>query len=175
MSDEVSDRINRVIVSLRQELATLRSGRATPSLIENVMVSVYNSRMPIKQLGAISAPEPQLLIIDVWDGGIVDAVVKGIQEANIGITPHVEGQRIRCPLPALTQERREQLVTLVKQKEENSRIQIRKVRLDAKKGFEGAPEDVKFRKERELQDIVDRAMEEIDVIGQRKESELMQI
>src|SRR3989344_8499477 len=97
--DDISARIQRSLASLRQDLSSIRSGRANPTLIEHVMVSVYNSRMPIKQLGAISAPEQNLLVIDVWDVGIMDAVVKGIQESNIGMTPHAEGSRVRCVLP----------------------------------------------------------------------------
>lgn len=172
---DISARMQRSLASLRQDLSSIRSGRANPTLIEHVMVSVYNSRMPIKQLGAISAPEQNLLVIDVWDGGIIDAIVKGIQEANIGITPHAEASRVRCFLPALTQERREQLVKLVKQKVEAGRIQIRQIRADAKKSFEEMPEDVKSRKEKELQELVDRAMAEIDGVSQRKEAELMQV
>lgn len=175
--DETKQKVVSALEALRHDLATVRTGRANPGLIDNLQIEVYGSRMPLKQLGVIAAPDPRLLTIQVWDPSCVKAIEKGILEANVGLTPNTDGTLIRLPVPPLSQERREQLVKLVSQKLELSRIQIRQIRQDALKNIEQtvSSEDEQERLEKLVQQEVDSAMAAITEAGQRKEEELRQV
>lgn len=165
----------------KMEIAGIRAGRANPSLIENIPVSVYGSRMKLVEVGNISAPQPTLLTVQVWDNSILDNVIKAIQEANLGLNPTQEGNLIRLPIPPLTAERREEFIKLLHQKIEQARVEIRQIRQDQRQDWlrqkeEGSiSEDEFFRRERLLQEAIDKKMEEIENLGKAKEEELTQI
>lgn len=174
---ETRQKIAGALEALSVDLATVRTGRANPALIENLQIEVYGSRMPLKQLGVIAVPDPRLLTVQVWDPSCVAAIEKGILQANVGLNPNTDGTLIRLPVPPLSQERREQLIKLVSQKLELSRIQIRQVRQDAIKSIDQtvSSEDERQRLEKQVQQEVDKTMDAVAVAGQRKEEELRQV
>ncbi len=173
-----SQKVEAAIDHFKQELSSIRAGRANPSMIENVPVEAYGARMKLMEVGTISAPQPTLLTIQVWDGGLINSVVKAIQEANLGLNPANDGQIIRLAIPALTQERREEFVKLVRQKLENIRIQIRQLRHEQReiwKNDEEVSEDELERREKLLQDLIERKTGEIEDLAQNREQELMEV
>lgn len=176
---ETKQKMQKALEVLKNDLATIRTGRATPSLIENVSVMVYGgtARMKIMELATIGTSDPQTLMLTPFDPSITGEIQKGIMEANIGLTPSVDGQNIRISIPPLSQERREQLIHLMKQKLENGRIMMRQVRHDAMQEIKKAEltEDDVRRFEKEVQDLTDSVIGEIDAMGKHKEAELMQI
>src|SRR3972149_7205545 len=121
---EPNSKIDAVLHHFKVEIAGIRAGRANPALIENIPVSVYGSNMKLNEVGNISAPQPTLLTVSVWDATILDKVIKAIQEANIGLNPSNEGNLIRLPIPPLTAERREEFIKLLHLKMENARVEI---------------------------------------------------
>lgn len=178
---EVNQRIQAALDHLKIELSSIRAGRASPTLIENVPVNVYGAWMKLVELGTISAPQPSLLTVQVWDAAIVQDVVKGIQEVNLGLNPSFEGQLIRLPIPPLTEERRQEFIKLAHQKQEESRIQLRQIRQDIKEGWEQQMEDGEFgedeynRRLKLLQEIIGKTQDVIEEIGKAKEEELSQV
>lgn len=177
---EPKQKIEAALDAFKKELSAIRAGRANPALVENITVNAYGSQMKLNEVGTISAPQPSLLTIQVWDQSEVDHVVKAIQESNIGLTPSTEGNVIRLPIPQLTQERREEFIKLVHQKIEVSKVQIRQVRQDMRQVWEKEEdsgtvgEDELFRREKLLQELIDKTVLEIDELGKVKKTELMQ-
>lgn len=175
---EANNRFTGVVDHLKSELSAIRAGRATPSLIENVSVEAYGSKMKLLEVGTISAPQPSLLTVQVWDVSIVPGVVKSIQEANLGLNPSYEGQIIRLPIPPLTAERREEFIKLAHQKMEESRVSVRQIRQDIRQGWEQTQKAGEFgedefdRRSRLLQELIDKYQEMIDNLGKQKEEEL---
>lgn len=175
--------MQKVMEVLRTDLSTVRTGRATPTLVENVIVSVYggSTRLKVMEVATISASDPQTLLIVPFDGSIIGEIQKGIGEANIGLTPVIDGAVIRIPIPPLSTERREQLIHLMKQKLENGRIMIRQERHEAmltikkEESNKNISEDKVSRLEKEVQKITDDMILEIDLMGKKKEQELLQI
>lgn len=173
-------RIDKVLEVIKGDLATLRTGRATPLLIENLVLSVYggSTRLKIMELATVGVSDARTLIITPFDPSIIQEIQKGIQEANIGFTPVIDGHLIRISIPQLSQERREELIKAMRHKLENGKIMVRQARHEAmieiKKEFEGREDDVK-RLEKEVQKLVDETMEMIEEFGKQKEKELMQI
>lgn len=178
---EANQKIEAALHHFKMEIAGIRAGRANPALVENVPVSVYSSTMKLVELGTISAPQPTLLTIQVWDASILDNVIKAIQEANLGLNPSNEGNLIRLPIPSLTAERREEFIKILHQKIENARVEIRQIRHDfrnewKKEQEEGQyGEDEFFRREKMLQEMVDKKIGEVESLGKAKEEELVQI
>lgn len=178
---EANIRIQKALDHLKMELSSIRAGRANPSLIENIQVPVYGSKMKLVELGTISAPQPTLLTVQVWDASVVQDVVKAIQEANLGLSPAVEGQLVRLPIPPLTAERREEFIKLARKKMEEARIEIRQIRQDIREGWEREQEAGKFgedefeRRSKLLQDLVDKAGDTVEELGKAKEEELSQV
>lgn len=181
--DETKTKMQKVLEVLHGDLATVRTGRATPSLVENIIVAVYggSTRLKIMELATISSSDPQTLLITPFDASIIGEIQKGIMEANVGLTPTVDGQHIRISIPPLSQERRQQLIKLMHQKLENSRIMVRQVRHEAmsniKKQYndKAISEDEMSRFEKEAQHATDEVMAEIEGLGKKKEGELLQI
>lgn len=181
--DETKQKMQKVLELLHGDLATVRTGRATPSLVENIVVAVYggSTRLKIMELATISSSDPQTLLINPFDASIIGEMQKGIMEANVGLTPTVDGQHIRISIPPLSEERRQQLIKLMHQKLENGRIMVRQVRHEAmsniKKQFndKAISEDEMNRLEKDVQRSTDDVISQIDATGKRKESELMQI
>lgn len=178
---ETTQKIEDAMAHLKMELASVRAGRANPALVENIAVDAYGAKMKLVELGTIAAPQPTLLTIQVWDTSLVDAVIKAIQEANLGLNPATDGQMIRLPIPPLTEERRQEFVKLTHQKLEVARVEVRQIRQDSRQAWVHQKEsgeiseDEFFRREKLLQDLVDKKMEEIEGFGKIKEDELLEI
>ena len=181
--DEMKTKMQKALLTLAEDLSTVRTGRATPSLVENVVVSVYSGtqRLRIKELATISASDPQTLVLTPFDPSIADEIQKGIMEANIGLTPSSDGNIIRISIPHLSEERRKDLIKLMKQKLENGKVAIRQIRQDArnivrKKHLDKEiSEEQMFRADQEIQKITDEIILAVDEMGRKKEQELMQI
>lgn len=181
--EETKDKMQKVLEVLKNDVATVRTGRAVPSLVEHISISVYGgkARLKILELATIAATDTQTLVITPFDHSIISEIEKGIQEANVGLSPVVDGQIVRISIPPLSEERRQQLIHLMKQKLENGRIMVRQVRQEAmheiKKHYNNKviSEDDLFRLEKETQRVTDDTISEIDTLGKRKEKELLQI
>ena len=176
---DIERRMNGAVDSLKSDLAGLRTGRANTSLLDPVMVEVYGSMMPLNQVATVSAPEPRMLSVQVWDKANVTAVEKGIAKANLGLNPMVDGQNVRLPMPDLTEERRKELAKLAGQYAEQAKIAIRNVRRD---GMEALKEDEKKKEisederkrgEDEVQKLTDKYTAEADAAAEAKEKEIM--
>lgn len=180
---EMRGKMQKALEVLGNDLATIRTGRATPSLVENVAVSVYQGaqRLKIKELATIAASDPQTLVITPFDSSITAEIQKGIMETNIGLTPSADGNVIRISIPPLSEERRKDLIKLMKQKLENGRIMIRQVRQDARNEVrkkhidKEISEEQMYRYDQEIQKITDEIIVAVDEMGRKKEAELLQI
>lgn len=180
---QAKEKMIKSLEVLKNDIATVRTGKATPALIENVVVSVYGgppaggAKMRIMELATISVSDPHTLLITPFDQSIITEIQKGIQEASIGLTPSVNGDVIRISIPPLSQERREELTKMMHQKLENGRISLRQIRHDGMTDIkrQELSEDETQRLEREVQKLIDDMSMEIDTIGKKKEEELLQI
>ena len=174
-------RMDGAVEALRRELGGVRTGRAHPSLIENLQIDYYGAHTPLKQLGNIGAPEARLLTIQVWDRGAVKAIEKAIQASDLGLNPAIDGQLIRLPIPALTEQRRKDMVKLVHNKAEEARIAVRNVRRHAHDELRKAEKDGDMsqddlrRSEEELQKLTDGHIATIDSEGKKKEADLLDV
>jgi len=176
--DQHKEDYDKVIEHLKTEISCIKTGRATPLIVENIQVNCYDSKMPIPQLASISVPEPKNIVIKPWDKTIIKEIEKAIVNADIGLNPVNEGDQIRITLPALTEEDRITLVKLLHQKLEKSRIAIRGVRdkikeiiLKMEKDKE-IGEDERYREQKELDEFTSEYNEKIKEIGERKEEEI---
>jgi ribosome recycling factor len=180
---DTRQKMEKSLQRLREEIATIRTGRASPALIENIVCQVYQGTQSLKlnQLASITASDPQILVVQPWDSSIVGEIKNGILAANVGLTPVIEGNAIRISVPPLTTERRQEYVKLLRQKAEEARVAIRNVRRDKmveiKEEFENKrlTEDEKFRTEEELQKITDSYIEMVGELEKKKEAELLQV
>jgi len=175
------ERMDSAVQALKRELNGVRTGRAHPSLIETLPVDYYGATTPLKQLGTINAPESRLLTIQVWDRSALKAIEKAIQASDLGLNPAIDGQLIRLPIPALTEQRRRDLVKLVHNKTEEARVAVRNVRRHShdelrklEKDGHISQDDIK-RHEDELQKMTDQHIATIDVEGKKKEAELLEV
>ncbi|HEY5600613.1 MAG TPA: ribosome recycling factor [Patescibacteria group bacterium] len=183
MLSDITSRTQKAIEHLKSELSQIRTGRATPALIENVTVDVYggSQRLTIQELGQISAPDPHMLTIAPWDKSIVSEISNGIIKANLNLNPVVDTDLIRISIPPLTEERRKELIKQMQIKLEAHKVEIRQVRQDqlkdmkAKKDSGEISEDEFERQEKELQKEIDKVIEEIEVLGEKKEKELLEV
>ena len=180
LAQETNKRIEKILDVLKGDLSTIRTGRATPSLVESIIINAYagTARLKVMELATIGVVDSKTLIITPFDPSIINEIQKGIEAANAGFTPVVDSMVIRISIPPLSQERREELIKAMKHKLENGKVMVRQARheamIDIKKEFEGREDDVK-RLEKEVQRIIDETMETIDSYGVQKEQELMQI
>lgn len=180
---EMRQKMQKALMVLQEDLATVRTGRAAPSLIENVVVTVYGGaqKLKIKELATIAASDPQTLVLQPFDPSITGEIQKGIMEANVGLTPSSDGNVIRISIPPLSEERRKDLIRLMKQKLENGRIAIRQIRQDARNSVrkqhndKEISEEQMFAVDKEIQKVTDEIMVPVDEMGREKETELMQI
>lgn len=178
---EAEQRMKKAIEILRKDFASLRAGRATPALLDKIMVDYYGVPTPINQMANISVPEPRLLVIQPWDKNVISVIEKGILKSDLGITPNNDGTVIRLAIPQLTQERRNDLVKVVKKKAEEARVAIRNVRRDANdqlKDFEKGKEiseDDKKKAQEEVQKLTDKCIKEVDQIMEHKEHEIKEV
>ena len=176
---DIERRMQGAVDSLKGDLAGLRTGRANTSLLDPVMVEVYGAMMPLNQVATVSAPEPRMLSVQVWDKANVNSVEKGIAKANLGLNPMIDGQTLRLPLPDLTEERRRDLAKLAGTYSENAKIAIRNVRRD---GMEALKEDEKKKEigederkrgEDEVQKLTDKYVALSDEAAAAKEKEIL--
>lgn len=180
---DIKERIGKIIEVLKNDLATIRTGRATPSLVENIVISAYqgSAKLKVMELATIGATDTATLVITPFDHTTINEIEKGIREANIGLSPVVDGQIVRISLPPLSTERREELIKSVKHKLENGKIMVRQARHEAmtevkkQKEDNAISEDDVTRLEKEIQKIVDTTSEQIDEMGKQKEAELLQL
>jgi ribosome recycling factor len=177
---EVEGRMDKTIEVLDADLRTIRTGRASPALVERVMVEYYGTPTPLNQLAVISAPEPQLLTIRPYDPGSLGDIERAILKSELGLTPANDGRIIRLPIPRLTEERRQELAKLVRQRVEEGKVALRNVRresVDELREFEKEKlisEDDFYRGKDDLQDLTDRFTERMDEISARKQREVME-
>jgi ribosome recycling factor len=178
---ELRDRMNRSVEALQDDLMGIRTGRASPALVEKLPVEYYGTMTPLNQMASIAAPEPRLLVIKPWDPSALADIERAILKSDLGLTPMNDGKLIRLNVPRLTEERRRELAKLVSRRVEEGRIAIRNLRRDALqdlKEFEREKmisEDDFFRGKDDVQDLTDEFVQQIDEIGKRKEEELMEI
>lgn len=176
---DIERRMHGAVEALRHDLSGLRTGRANVALLEPVHVEVYGAMMPLNQVATISAPEPRMLSVQVWDKANVIPVEKGIAHANLGLNPMIDGQTIRLPLPDLTEERRRELAKLCGKYSENAKIAIRNVRRDGMEALKDdekkkdISEDERKRAEDEVQKLTDHHVAEVDAVAAAKEKEIM--
>ena len=178
--DDFERRMDGAINSLRQDFAGLRTGRASASMVESLVVNAYGSQMPLNQCGSINVPEPRLLSISVWDKTLVNDVVKSILDSGLGINPVVEGAVIRLPIPELNEERRKELSKVASQYAENTRISIRNIRKDGmdvlkKAKTDGLSEDEVVLWSDEIQELTNKYIARTDDTLETKKSEIMAV
>lgn len=172
---------DKVLEHLKQDISSLRTGRATPALVEDIMVEAYGSHQPVKAVASISVADAKTLNIEPWDKSLMQAVEIGIRNSSLGISPVNDGKLIRLPLPSLTTERRAELIKVLHQKLETARISLRKVREDIRSNVEQAEkdksisEDEKFKFHEEIEKLVKEYNDRIKVIGEEKAKEITTI
>ncbi|MFN6936685.1 MAG: ribosome recycling factor [Tsuneonella sp.] len=176
---DIERRMKGAVESLKGDLSGLRTGRANTSLLDPVMVEVYGAMMPLNQVATVSAPEPRMLSVQVWDKSNLTPVEKGIAKANLGLNPMIDGQTLRLPLPDLTEERRKELAKLAGEYGEKAKIAIRNVRRDGMEALKDdekkkdISEDERKRSEDDVQKITDSHVAEIDVVVAAKVKEIL--
>lgn len=176
---DVERRMTGAVDALKHDLAGLRTGRANTGMLDPVQVEVYGSMMPINQLASISAPEPRMLSVQVWDKANVGPVDKAIRSAGLGLNPIMDGQMLRLPIPDMTQERRKELSKLAGQYAEKGRIAVRNVRRDANESLKTdekkgeISEDEQKKLEGDVQKMTDKAIADIDAAASAKEKEIL--
>lgn len=177
--NDIKRRMTASLETLKKEFAGLRTGRASASLLDTVTVEAYGSRMPLNQVGAVSVPEPRLLTVQVWDGGMTKAVEKAIRDAGLGLNPQPDGNLIRVPIPQLTEDRRKELQKIAGKYAEGARVAIRNVRregMDALKKMEKdktISEDDAKRKHDDVQKATDDMIGQVDKLLADKEKDIM--
>jgi ribosome recycling factor len=173
--------MDKAIAALKDEFASLRTGRASANLLDQVMVEAYGATTPINAVAAISVPEPRAISVSVWDRGVVAAVDKAIRSSGLGLNPVVEGQTLRIPIPPLTEERRRDLTKIAAKYAEQQKVAIRNVRRDANDDLKKAEkdsvinQDEQKRMETEVQKMTDEAVKRVDETLKIKEQEIMQV
>ncbi|MFH1426661.1 MAG: ribosome recycling factor [Candidatus Kerfeldbacteria bacterium] len=175
------EKANKAIENLKTELAGLRTSQATPTLVERITVDAYGSPMQLQELASISAPEPQLLVVQPWDKNQMKAIESALSDSDLGINPVVDGEIIRIAFPPLTEEKRTEMVKVMNDKVEDARIAVRKIREEHLKNLKklqkdgDLSEDDYFRQEKEVQDTVDSVNNTIKEVAEAKEKELMTV
>lgn len=174
-------RMKKTIEALQNELAKLRTGRAHPSLLEHIRVTHYGNEVPLNQVASVTIGDSRTLVVSPWEKTMVQAIEKAIMTADLGLNPATAGTVIRVPLPPLTEERRKEMVKLVKNEAENARVAIRNARRDANNQLKDLlkkkeiSEDDERRSQENIQKLTDKYIAEIDKLGQVKEKELMEV
>lgn len=178
---EVSAHMDKSVDAIRNEFATVRTGKASTALLDLIKVEAYGQQMPLNQMATVSAPEPRLLVVQPYDPSQLAGIEKSIMASDLGLTPNNDGKVIRIPIPPLTEERRKELVRLTHKIAEEGRIAIRNIRHDANKRIQQAQknsdisEDEMHRQLKEVQDLTDKHIASIDQMLERKEQEVMEV
>ncbi len=179
-TDDLARRMDGAMSNLRMEFASLRTGRASASMLEPVMVDAYGQMTPINQVGTVNVPESRMVTINVWDKGLVGKVEKAIRESGLGINPQLNGTIIMLPIPELNEERRRELTKVAAQYSEHARVAIRNLRRDGmdkikKAKADGMSEDDQKLWEAEVQEMTDTYIKKIDEALETKQQEIMQV
>ena len=178
-TDDIERRMDGAMASLRTEFASLRTGRASASMLEPVMVDAYGSPTPINQVGTVNVPEPRMVTVNVWDKSLVGKVEKAIRESGLGINPQLNGTIIMLPIPELNEERRRELTKVAGTYAENARVSIRNGRRDGmekiKKAKDSMSEDDQKLWEGEVQDLTNTYIKKVDDQLETKQAEIMQV
>jgi len=179
--EESEDKMKKSLAAFRRELATIRTGKATTTLLDGIKVDAYGQSMPLNQVASISVPEPRLILVQPWDQTILSDVEKAIQKSNTGLVPNTDKNVIRLPIPLLTEERRVELVKLVKKHAEESRVSVRNIRRDSNEHLKRAQKDGEISEDDshkavdKVQKLTDKYIEEIDKVLVAKEKEIMEV
>ena len=178
---DADTRMSKSIEALKAELVSIRTGKASPNLLDSVRVDAYGSVMPLSQVASISVPQPRMLVVQPWDKTLVQPILKAIQKADLGLNPGDDGELIRVPIPSLTEERRNELVKRVKQIGEEVRVAIRNIRRDVNEEIKRlqkdghTSEDDAHRGTQEVQKKTDHYIEMVEEVLERKEKEVLEI
>ncbi|OQY22456.1 MAG: ribosome recycling factor [Anaerolineaceae bacterium 4572_32.1] len=178
---EIGERMNKTVDALQNDLKIIRTGRASPALVERLQVEYYGTMSPLNQMASISVPEPRLLTIRPWDASALPAIEKAILKSDLGLTPQNDGKLIRLAIPRLTEERRRELVKMVQRRLEESKIALRNIRRDAisdLREFEKEKlitEDDLHQGREQVQELVEKFSDKVEELGQRKEQEIMKV
>lgn len=178
--DDLERRMDGAHASLRTDFASLRTGRASASMLEPIMVDAYGALTPINQIGTVNVPEPRMVTVNIWDKSLVNAAEKAIRESGLGINPQLNGTIIMLPIPELNEERRKELAKVAGQYAESARVAVRNVRRDGmdqikKAKSEGISEDDQKFWESAVQELTDGAIEKVDQALESKQEEIMQV
>ena len=179
-TDDLQRRMDGAMSALKTEFASLRTGRASASMLEPITVEAYGQRTPINQVGTVNVPEPRMVTVNVWDKSMVNAVEKAIRESGLGINPQLNGTIIMLPIPELNEERRRELTRVAAQYAESARVSIRNIRRDGmdqvkKAKADGISEDDQKFWESEVQDLTDKSIKAVDAALEAKQAEIMQV
>ncbi|SIQ01053.1 ribosome recycling factor [Rhizobium sp. RU20A] len=178
---EIKRRMEGAVSAFKNDVASLRTGRASPNILDTITVEAYGSRMPLNQVANVSVPEPRMLAVSIWDKGMVRAVDSAIRESNLGLNPIVDGQNLRIPLPELNEERRRSLVKLAHDYAEKSKVAVRHVRRDGMDALKKAEKDGDIGQDEsrslseKVQKMTDETISEVDRLLADKEKEIMQV
>ena len=179
--DEAKDKMRKAVEHMQEEFAGIRTGRATPAIVEKLRVDYYGSEVPLQQLASFSVPEPRVLVISAYDKGAIKSIEKAIQASDVGVTPSNDGAVIRLTFPELTADRRKQLVKVVKARAEDGRVAVRNVRRHARQELEHMEKDGEIsrddldRIEKDLEKLTHDVIGEIDTMSGHKEKELLEV
>ncbi len=179
--EDTKERMQKSIESMKRDFMGIRTGRATPAILDTIKVSAYGQDMPIKQLASISVPEPRMIVIQPWDKGVLSEIEKAIQKSDLGINPTNDGKLLRLVFPPLTEERRKELVKVVKKRGEEGKVAVRSIRRDAidylkemeKEG--DISEDDCHRGQDEIQELTNKFTDQVDKVLEAKEKEILEI
>lgn len=180
-TNDLKSKLNKCLEHLKIELSQVRTGRATPALVENVYVDVYGTKMSLRELGSISLLDPQNLLVSPWDKGLVKDIARTVGESGLGLNPVVDGQTVRIPVPALTEERRKELTKMVSAKVEDCKNSMRNVRQEAMKEIERdfsekrLSEDEKFAQKDQVEKFVKEYTTLADQSGEHKKADLLKV
>lgn len=178
---DVKHRMDQAVETMRTELAKLRTGKASPAILDGITVNYYGANTPLRQVGNVSAPEPRLLVVQPWDRSLLGEIEKAILKSDLGLNPTNDGIVIRVPIPALTEERRQSLVKVAKKITEDGRVAVRNIRRDANEKLKKLEKDHKIseddlhRSQDEMQKFTDECVKKLDEILTLKEKEIMEI
>jgi len=178
---ECKTKMQNSLEAFRRDLSKLRAGKATPALLEGIRVEAYGSQTPLNQVGSVGAPEPRLLVVQPWDKNLIGPIERAIQASDLGLNPSNDGQVVRVPIPALTEERRKELVKIAHGYAEDCRVAVRNARRDANNALKKAhkdgdlTEDEEKRGHNRVQELTDERIKEVDGILSGKEQEILEI
>ena len=178
---EIEAKMGKCVEATRSEFAAIRTGRATPALLDRIHVEAYGQSVPLKQVAGVTAPDSRSLVISAWDKGVVGEIKKAIEKSDLGLTPNVDGTAIRLMIPPLNEERRRDLAKVIKKKAEDGKVAVRNVRhkahddIKAQLKTHDITEDDNKRMQDTLQKLTDRYVKEIDGLVAAKEKEIMEV